>query len=258
MSVTKLPGLITSISFVLTINVMLFDAVIPAQQQGAATAKQDKQDMVAALKQSIAQNQAALKQYTWTEATEISLKGEVKKQELKECHYGPDGEVEKTEIQSSDQAQQEQQAGGRRRRSGPLKQTIVEHKKAELKEYMQQVAALIHEYVPPKPEKIQAAVTAGNVSIQSLPSQGVATLTFKDYLKEGDSLVLGFDANTKKISSFNVQSYLNNPKDDPVTLAVTFASLPDGTNYAQQSVVSVPAKNVEVKVTNYGYAKTGK
>jgi hypothetical protein len=41
------------------------------------------QEKVAAIKQSMAQNQAQLKQYTWVETTAISLKGEVKKTEQK-------------------------------------------------------------------------------------------------------------------------------------------------------------------------------
>ena len=251
MSMTNITKFRPSILLVFSIY-GLFAAGAPAG------GKQDKQEMVAALKQSIAHNQAALKQYTWTETTEVSLKGEVKKREEKECHYGPDGTVVKTPIQSDDQAQQQQQqGGGHRRRNGPLKQEIVEHKKAEMKDYMEQVAALVHEYVPPDPHKIQAAVAAGNAALQPLPSQGV-TLTFKDYLKPGDSLALGFDPNTKKILNYNVQSYLGDSKDDTVTLAVTFASLPDGTNYAQQSVVNAPKKNIQVKVTNSGYTKTGK
>src|SRR5262245_30063961 len=258
MSSAKLTTLNPSIPLVLTIIALSFTTITPVQQAGAAGGKQDKQEMVGALKQSIAENQAALKQYTWTETTEISLKGEVKKQQQNECHYGPDGTIEKTPIQSDDQAQQQQQAGGHRRRSGPLKQKIVEHKVEEMKEYMERVASLVHEYVPPDPKKIQAAVAAGNVSIQPLPSQEITTITFKDYLKAGDSLALGFDPNTKKIHKYNVQSYLDSSKDEPVTLVVTFASLPDGTNFAQQSVVSVPAKNIQVEVTNSGYTKTGK
>ena len=70
-------------------------------------------------------------------------------------------------------------------------------------------------------------------------------------------MALGFDSSTKKISSYDVSSYLDNPKDDPVKLAVSFASLPDGTNYAQQSVLDAPAKNIQVKVTNSAYKKLG-
>ncbi|HET6961167.1 MAG TPA: hypothetical protein VFJ27_01655, partial [Terriglobia bacterium] len=70
----------------------LMSVSLPAQQPDAAK-QQMIQEKVAALKQSLAQNQAALKQYSWTESTEIRLKGEVKKREQKECHYGPDGKV---------------------------------------------------------------------------------------------------------------------------------------------------------------------
>jgi hypothetical protein len=261
MSSTKSIRLERYIQLLLALSALLFAAVTPEQRLGAAGGEQGSQGMqekVAALKQSIAQNQAALKQYTWTEATEISLKGEVKKREQKQCHYGPDGKVQKTLIQSGDQAQQQQQPGRGRRGGGRLKQAIVEHKVGEMKDYMERVAALVQEYVPPDRERIQAAAAAGKVSIQPLPAEGSATLTFNDYLKAGDSIVLGFDSTAKKIRSYNVRSYLDDPKDDAVTLAVTFASLPDGTNYAQQAVLDVPGKKIQVKVTNSDYAKTGR
>jgi hypothetical protein len=258
MLLTKSTSLKRYIQLLLALSALLFAAVTPERQSGAAGGKQGNQGMqekVAALKQSIAQDQAALKQYTWTEATEISVKGEVKKREQKQCQYGPDGKVQKTPIQSRDQAQQQQQ-GGRRRRGGHLKEAIVEHKVGEMKDYMGRVAALVQEYVPPDPQRIQAVAAAGKVSIQPLPAEGSATLTFEDYLKAGDSIVLGFDSSAKKIRSYNIRSYLDDPKDDAVTLAVTFASLPDGTNYAQQTVLDVPGKKIRVKVTNSGYAKT--
>jgi hypothetical protein len=61
----------------------------------------------------------------------------------------------------------------------------------------------------------------------------------------------------KKLRSYQVQSYVEKPKDDAVTLAVTFASLADGTNYPQQTVLDVAAKKINVKIVNSGYAKAG-
>jgi hypothetical protein len=249
MSAKKLTGLKCDTWLVLAFIALSF-GVAHAQQQGGAD--RIKQEKITALKKSLAENRAALEKYSWTETTEISLKGEVKKRMQKECHYGPDGKVIKTPIQG-DQAQQQGQAGGRRR--GPLKEAIVEHKVDEMKDYMERVVALVHEYVPPDPHRIQEATAAGNLSIQ--PSQGVATLIFKDYLKPGDSVALGFNAEAKKISSYKVQSYLDNPKDDALSLTVAFASLPDGTNYPQQSVLNVPNKQIVVTVTNSNYVRTG-
>jgi len=42
-----------------------------------------------------------------------------------------------------------------------------------------------------------------------------------------------------------------------VKLDVSFASLPDGTNYAQQTVLDALGKKIQVKVTNSGYKKAG-
>ncbi len=79
------------------------------------------------------------------------------------------------------------------------------------------------------------------------------TLTIKNYVKDGDSLALRFNSAAKKIRSYEVSSYLKRPKDDPVKLAVNFASLPD---CAQQSVLDARQK-YQVKVTNSGYKKAG-
>ena len=208
----------------------------------------DKQARVAALKQSVADNQAALKQYTWVETTVISLKGEVKKQEQKQCSYGADGKVQKTPMPGAAPEQKAQQQGGGRR-GGRMKQRIVEKKVDEMKDYMEKVAALVKEYVPPDPQRIQAAQAAGNVDLQP------PTLTFKNYYKPQDSLALGFDPSAKKIRRYNVSSYVDDPKDDAVTLAVTFGNLDDGTSYPQQVLLDVKDKHIQVKVSNAGYQK---
>jgi len=235
-----------------TALVTLCFGTVLAQEPNAAAAKQEK---LAALKQSMAKNQAALKQYVWTETTQISLKGEVKKQEQKQCQYGPDGKVQKTPLQGASQPQPEQGGGGRRKGGGAMKKAVVEKKVGEMKDYMERVAALVQEYVPPNPQKIQAAQAAGNIALT--PAQPVTTLNIKNYLKSGDLVTLGFDTTAKKMSSYNVDSYLDDPKDDVVKLAVSFAQLPDGTSYPQQTVLDATGKKIEVKVTNSGYKKLG-
>jgi hypothetical protein len=210
------------------------------------------QERAAAIKEQVAKNQASLKQYTWVETTEISLKGEVKKKEQKQCSYGADGKVQKTPIPGAAPAPAPpaQQSGGRR--GGRAKQAIVENKVEDLKDYMEKVAALVHEYVPPAPDKIQAAQSAGSVS--ALPSGGIA---IANYVKPDDLLSIGFDMAAKKITTYKVNSYVEKPKEDEVTLSVTFGRLADGTSYPQETVLKAAAKNVQVKVTNAGYKKAG-
>jgi len=213
-------------------------------------------DAAAALKQSLAANQAALKTYSWVETTTISLKGEVKKQEQKNCYYGADGKVQKTPVPGAAAApkQEAKSDGGGRRGGGRMKERIVENKVEELTEYMQKAAALVGEYVPPEAPKIQAAQAAGHFSVK--PASGtVMHMTATDYVKAGDTLTIGIDSASKQLTEYNVKSYVEKPKDDDLTLNVTFGRLQDGTSYPQQIVLDVKAKNVQVKVVNSGYKK---
>lgn len=57
---------------------------------------------------------------------------------------------------------------------------------------VQAAEALVHQYVPPDPAKIQAAMAAGRINIT--PGAGTATLTISDYVKPGDSFVLTLDS----------------------------------------------------------------
>jgi hypothetical protein len=196
------------------------------------------------VKESVVKNQAALKAYTWTEHTDISLKGEVKKTTDNLCKYGADGQVAKTPIGAP--APKKEMRG--------MKKKMVEKKVGELTDYMERAAALIHRYMPPSPEKMQAASQAGTVSLgQAGP--GKIQLQFKDYAKPGDALTFNFDTATKSLQSISVNSFLDDPKDDVVTLAVEFASLPDKTNYVASTTLNAAAKQVVVKTSNTNYQK---
>jgi len=224
-------------------------AGLPAIAQGPGA------DRAAAIKEALAKNQAALRQYQWVETTEVSLKGEVKKREQKQCYYGADGQVQKTPIPDSAAAAPPAQEGGGRR-GGRLKQKVVENKVDELKDYMERVAALVKDYVPPDPDKIKAAEAGGNVSVQ--PSASTLTLAIKNYHKPGDSIIIAFDTAAKKLTSYTASTYVDKPKNDDVKLAVAFGSLDDGTSYPQQVVLDATAKHVQVKVTNAGYRKSAR
>jgi hypothetical protein len=247
---SRTAGVVMSSRLTLSLAAMpLFALVVAAQAPSAP-------DKTAALKESLAQNQAALRQYSWIETTQISLKGEVKKQEQKQCYYGADGKVQKTPIGEAPAAKSQPASGGGGRGGrggGRLKENIVENKIEDMKEYVEKVGALVKDYVPPDAQKIQAAAAAGNVSKPT----GDQPLTVKNYLKQGDQLSIGFDVAAKKLTSYNVNSYVEKPKDDDVTLAVTFARLPDGTSYPQQVLLDAKAKKLQVKITNSGYKKGG-
>ena len=75
-----------------------FGAILQAQQPPAQAAGGGTQDPVAALKQSMQQGMAKIRQYEWVETTIISLKGEEKARKQNRCYYGTDGKVQKVSL----------------------------------------------------------------------------------------------------------------------------------------------------------------
>jgi hypothetical protein len=88
------------------------------------------------------------------------------------------------------------------------------------------------------------------------PAGGLVNLIFKNYAQPGDQMTLTYDSNAKKIASLNINTYMGQEKD-AVTLQVQMASLPDGTNYAQQTLLNASAKQLSVTTTNSNYQRLG-
>ena len=123
-----------------------------------------------------------------------------------------------------------------------------------MKDYMEDVKAVLGMYVPPDPQKMQAAYQAGKLSLNPVP--GAVNLVFTDYAQAGDKMTLTFHSATKKITGLNINTYMGQEKD-AVTLKVQMGTLPDGTSYAHQTVLNATAKQLLVTTTNSSYQKIG-
>ena len=220
--------------------------ILPAIAQSGEGSGGELQQKLAAVKQSVAENQQKLHEYQWTETTQLTLKGEAKPPKTELCQYGPDGKVQKTP----------QGAPPPPPSGGKMKQRIIEKKKEEMQDYMGQVKTLLAKYTPPDPQKMEQAFKSGNASLNPNPAAQTVGLVLKNYAQTGDQMTLSFDTATKKVSGLNVDTYLDDPKD-VVTLAVKMASLPDGTNYVQQTALDATAKHLQVTTTNSNYQKIG-
>jgi hypothetical protein len=220
---------------------------VPAQEGGQA-------DRVAALKQSMAASQKQLRQYEWIETTVISMKGEEKSRKQQRCYYGADGKLQKVPIESGQP--QQSAGGGGGRRGGRMKQAIVENKKEEMTDYMQQAAGLVHQYVPPNPDLIEKSKSAGKFAARP-GAAGRVGLDFSDYLKPGDRLSVEMDTAANRLLALSVASYLEGP-EDVITLNVQFGALADGTSYSAETTLDAKAKNVRVVIQNTGHRPMGR
>jgi hypothetical protein len=214
-------------------------AVLSIAQQPTPQMLQEK---LGSVKQAAAANQAALRQYQWTESMQFSVGSMQRPPKQFTCKYGPDGTVQKTPIGDTP----EQQPSG-------LGAKLIEQKEEQMKEYMGRVQDLVHQYVPPDPDKMQKAYAAGNATM-SASTPGVMQLTFKNYVQNGDTMTFSFDENSKKMSNLSISSYLDGPSD-AVNVSVQFDTLPDGTSHPSQTTINVAAKNLTVTTTNSNYQK---
>ena len=235
----------TDIFIEISRRLIVLGAVMLTMTLPAVSQNGEVQQKLAAAKQAAAENQQRLHQYQWVETTQLTLKGDAKPPVQNGCVYGPDGTVHKTLLSPPP----DPPSGGR------MKQRIVAKKKAEMKDYMGDVKSLLSMYVPPDPQRMQAAYQAGKLSLNPVPG-GVANLIFNDYAQPGDKMTLTFNTAAKKITALNINTYLGEEKD-AVTLQVQMSTLPDGTNYAWQTVLNATAKKLVVTTTNSNYQKLG-
>ena len=202
------------------------------------------QDRLAMLKIAMAANAQQLHQYQWVETTQMTLNGEAKPPRQNACQYAPDGTVLKSEIGPPPPPPS----------GGPLMQRIIERKQAEMQEYMAGVKSVLAQYLPPDPQRMELAKQAGNFSLN--PGPDAVNLIFRNYAQPGDQMTVTFNTAARKVASVNVNTYMGDSQD-AVTLQVQMASLPDGTNYAQQTILNATAKNLVVVTTNSNYQKVG-
>jgi hypothetical protein len=201
------------------------------------------QERVGELKESMAKNKQSLGQYTWAEQVNISLKGELKKQQHFQVRLGPDGKPQKTSLDPPP----EPPSGGR------LKKRVVEKKTEEYKDYAEQMKALAQQYVPPDKEMIQQAYAQGNISI--VPGGGAPSeikLVFHNFVKPQDSMTLVFDKAQKQLLSIQIASYMDDPSD-AMNLTVQFSRLPDGTNHVSSLAIDGVKKQLNVATQNSNY-----
>jgi hypothetical protein len=86
---------------------------------------------------------------------------------------------------------------------------------------------------------------------------GTVRVEMKQYLKPGDLLAIDLDPAANRLLGLSVNSYVDKP-DEPVTLAVQMATLPDGALYAGKATLDAKAKNIQVVITNSGHRPVAK
>jgi hypothetical protein len=206
------------------------------------SAQADVKANVAIIKKNLADSKASLKKYEWIETTTIFLKGEQKSVKQKQCYYAVDGKLTKVETGGSTQT----------KKKGGIRGKIIENKKEEMSDYVKKAIAKIQTYLPPVPEKIQKIYEAGKTTVQILEPNTAFKLSFPDYNEPGDLLSVSVNKPKQKITKADVSTSVDDPKAKAV-FTITYSDLPDGTQYAEKTILDAPEKDLKIVIENSGF-----
>jgi hypothetical protein len=195
----------------------------------------------AAVRAEIARSTAALRQYGWTEQTEVLVGGSVKSLDSFTCRFDASGKLLRTLLDNDKRID-----SGRATSNRPTVRG-----KADLRDYIERSVSRIHDYAPPQPELIDHVLQNGQVSFAQT-ADGKSAIRLTRYYIDGDSYVFTYDSKSKLLLSATVASSLGSPKD-PVTLEAVFETLPDGVNHISSAVLTAKKKSVLVRMRNLDY-----
>ncbi|PWU00539.1 MAG: hypothetical protein C5B51_24995 [Terriglobia bacterium] len=188
---------------------------------------------------TMAENARVLHQYTFKQRSDIKYKGEDKVIITVQVRFDQDGKRQVMPI--SQTGGQEATGLGRR---------IINRKRAEMKEYVDRVAALVESYLPPEPEKLRSALLKAEIG----QAGSLMSLTMKNYFKAGDSLALTVDPATRRLSRIELKTDLDK---DPISVTAELTPLAGAGNvsYPGLTKIKVPVKNLEIDISQYDYMK---
>jgi len=198
---------------------------------------------VKTIRAEVARNNLALRQYTWTEHTEVLVKGKLQSASDVACHCDATGQIVKVPLGIN-----EDPASA----SGVSKRPTV-RKKADQQDYIERAIRLIAYYVPPDPEQLDAMLARGAASLEQ-SGPGKSQVRFKEYYQTGDSMTFAYDPVSKALRRVTVLSTLGSPKD-PVRMEAVFETLPDGVNHLASTTVTAKSRKIEVTMRNLSYTK---
>ena len=199
-------------------------------------AQMDMAQLVPKISQARKANAMETRNYSWTQRTEVKLKGETKSLKTEIVRYTVDGELQKTPV---DETSAKKPKGIRGR--------VAKKKAGEMKDWMADLGVLLKEYSLPTEGNLLDFLNKAAVS----PDGDGRKLEATDVVQAGDRMTVWIDANHKMT---NTEVSTEHDGSD-VKLETDHAATPDGLDYTARTTIVVPDKGVEMTVENFSYQK---
>lgn len=183
-------------------------------------------------------NVALLQQYSWLSRAEVIDQGRVKDIRVDVVSYGPDGQLQRSVLQT------EGHVNGRKVPSRDL----AESERLNAREYLTGLRDLLDRYTLPLTGKVRDFWNRAIASARQ--AYGLFATTGRNLVQPGDTLSLWVDPRTGHAQRITVSSTF---EGEPVTLTATFETLPSGLNHLAYAEVTVPAKQISLQVQNFNF-----
>ena len=201
-----------------------------------AVAQMDMTEIVEKVSKARQENAQKTRSYSWTQRTEVKVKGEVKNLKTEIVRYTVDGELQKTPI---DETSAKKPKGVRGK--------IAKKKAGEMKDWMADLGELLKGYSLPTAGNLLDFLNKASVSVDGDGRR----LDASDVVQPGDRMSVWIDANHKM-----TRTEVSTQHDgSDVKLETDHATTPDGLDYVARTVIVVPDKAVEMTVENFSYQR---
>jgi hypothetical protein len=183
-------------------------------------------------------NAALMRQYSWTSRTELMEDGKVKDIRIELLNYGPGGQLQRSLL--NDQ--------GAPLPFGFLRRAIAEKERKKMEEYMSGLRSLLEQYTLPTPGKVLDFMTQAQMS--GPDATGAIQMTGNSVVVPGDTFTVWTDAKTRQTRRIQVSTTY---QGDAVNVTATFKTLPSNLTYVAWAEATVPAKQMNVQVSNFDF-----
>ena len=180
------------------------------------------------------ENAQRTRDYSWTQRTEVKVKGEVKSLKTEIVRYTVDGELQKTPI---DETSAKKPKG--------LRGKVAKKKMGEMKDWMAELGVLLKAYSLPTAGNLLDFLNKASVS----PDGAGRKLDATDVVQAGDRMSVWINEDFKMVKTEVTTQH----DGSDVKLMTDHETTPDGLDYVARTTIVVPDKGIEMTVENFSY-----
>jgi len=202
----------------------------------SAAAQMDMTEIAAKVSQARQENAQKTRDYSWTQRTEVKVKGEVKSVKTEIVRYTVDGEMQKTPIEETSA-----------KKPKGVRGKVAKKKIGGMKDWMAELGMLLKEYSLPTAGNLLDFLNSASVS----PDGAGRKLDSTGVVQPGDRMSVWIGADHKM-----VKTEVSTQHDgSDVKLMTDHETTPDGLDYVARTTIVVPDKGVEMTVENFSYKR---